>query len=173
MRISFSFICFEHPFSPPLIRAHRLASKKKKNSPPPPRHRSSGLCPVIAFFISTAQTNKPHTSCFDKAHTTHNTKTKTKSKKMSQKSEQPPKAEEATPTHAHKHIDYSVRFSSFFLSLALARARGISFQFKIRPRFLVRHTPRPRIFLGALSPLSPSLSRARHRLVLCAGRWYK
>ena len=176
VRISFSFICFEHPFSPPLIRAHRLASKKKKNSPPPPRHRSMSGCvqSSIAFFISTAQTNKPHTSCFDKAHTTHNTKTKTKSKKMSQKSEQPPKAEEATPTHAHKHIDYSVRFSSFFLSLALARARAESlFNSKIALVFLVRHTPRPRIFLGALSPLSPSLSRARHRLVLCAGRWYK
>jgi hypothetical protein len=85
---------------------------------------------------------------------------------MSQKSEQPPKAEEATPTHAHKHIDYSVRFSFFTLARSRSRAGNsfISFQFKNRPRFLVRHTPRPRIFLGALSlSLSLSLSRARSR----------
>jgi len=52
---------------------------------------------------------------------------------MSQKSEQPPKAEEATPTHAHKHIDYSVRFSFFPLARSrLSRAESLLFFFSIQ-----------------------------------------
>ena len=161
MRISLSCI-FEHPFSPPLIRAHTLlASKKKKKILLPSSPSLERLCPVVAFLISAAQTNKPHTSCFDK-HTqhTHKTKTKTKSKKMSQKSEQPPKAEEATPTHAHKHIDYSVRFSFFsFRSLSLARA-GSLFNSKIALVFCSAHASSAYFFRSSLSSLSLSLSRA-------------
>lgn len=56
----------------------------------------------------------------------------------------------------------TIRCVFLFFPLARSRslARGISFQFKNRPRFLVRHTPRPRIFLGALS-LFLSLARSR------------
>ena len=147
-------------------------------------NRSSCCCVWSSLFkinrlLVTHNTNKPHTpvafvkSTHTHTHTHTHTKTKTKSKKMSQKSEQPPKAEEATPTHAHKHIDYSVRFSFFsFGSFSRSLARGISFQFKNRPRFSrAAHASSAYFFRSSLSFSLPlSLSRAP---VLCAGRWYK
>jgi hypothetical protein len=100
-------------------------------------------------------------------------KTKTKSKEMSQKSEQPPKAEEATPTHAHKHIDYSVRFSFFPLARSrLSRAESLLFFFSNSKIALVFSFGTRLVRVFFLGALSLSLSRARAP-VLCAGRWYK
>jgi hypothetical protein len=92
---------------------------------------------------------------------------------MSQKSEQPPKAEEATPTHAHKHIDYSVRFSFFPLARSrLSRAESLLFFFSNSKIALVFSFGTRLVRVFFLGALSLSLSRARAP-VLCAGRWYK